>query len=90
MTLQMWGGFFFTQLILFALAPLYYPRAIRGTGVGFAIARGRLGSAVGPLYAGGLLLLSGSSAAVLFGVLPFVLIGGGATAGLIARPVVHE
>ncbi|MBV9508645.1 MAG: 3-(3-hydroxy-phenyl)propionate transporter MhpT, partial [Caulobacteraceae bacterium] len=64
------------QLVLFALAPLYYRRAVRGTGVGAAVAIGRLGSVVGPLYAGALLWAGGSSTAVLLGVAPFVVIGG--------------
>jgi AAHS family 3-hydroxyphenylpropionic acid transporter len=64
------------QLVLFALAPLYYRRAVRGTGVGAAVAVGRLGSVVGPLYAGALLAAGGGSTAVLFGVAPFILIGG--------------
>ena len=64
------------QLVLFALAPLYYRRAVRGTGVGAAVAVGRLGSVVGPLYAGALLAAGGGSTAVLFGVAPFIVIGG--------------
>lgn len=64
------------QLVLFALAPLYYPRAVRGTGVGAAVAVGRLGSVVGPLYAGALLSAGGGSTAVLFGITPFIVIGG--------------
>jgi AAHS family 3-hydroxyphenylpropionic acid transporter len=64
------------QLILFALAPLYYRKAIRGTGVGAAVAVGRLGSVVGPLFAGVLLASGGSSAAVLLAIVPFVLLGG--------------
>src|SRR5580658_2339618 len=59
------------QLILFALAPLYYGRANRGTGVGAAVAVGRLGSIVGPLYAGALLSGGGGSARVLTGIVPF-------------------
>jgi AAHS family 3-hydroxyphenylpropionic acid transporter len=37
---------------------------------------GRLGSVVGPLYAGALLAVGGGSTAVLFGVAPFIVIGG--------------
>jgi AAHS family 3-hydroxyphenylpropionic acid transporter len=66
------------QLILFALAPLYYRAAIRGTGVGAAVAVGRLGSVVGPLFAGGLLASGGGSAAVLMAIVPFVVVGGSA------------
>ncbi len=73
------------QLILFALAPLYYRAAIRGTGVGAAVAVGRLGSVVGPLFAGGLLASGGGSAAVLIAIVPFVIVGGGAALGLTWR-----
>jgi AAHS family 3-hydroxyphenylpropionic acid transporter len=74
------------QLILFALAPLYYKSAIRGTGVGAAVAIGRLGSVFGPLFAGGLLALGGGSAAVLLAIVPFVAIGGAAAFALTWRP----
>jgi MFS transporter, AAHS family, 3-hydroxyphenylpropionic acid transporter len=73
------------QLILFALAPLYYRTAIRGTGVGAAVAVGRLGSVVGPLFAGGLLASGGGSAAVLLAIVPFVVVGGAAAFALTWR-----
>lgn len=73
------------QLTLFALAPLYYPGAIRGTGVGAAVAAGRLGSIVGPLFAGGLLAGGGGGAAVLVAIVPFVAVGGGAAFALTWR-----
>jgi MFS transporter, AAHS family, 3-hydroxyphenylpropionic acid transporter len=78
------------QLILFALAPLYYSRAIRGTGVGAAVAIGRLGSVVGPLFASVLLAGGGGSASVLIGILPFVLIGGVAALALTWREQCRE
>jgi MFS transporter, AAHS family, 4-hydroxybenzoate transporter len=40
---------------LIALAAIYYPSAIRSTGVGWATAMGRFGSFVGPLVVGSLL-----------------------------------
>jgi AAHS family 3-hydroxyphenylpropionic acid transporter len=73
------------QLILYASAPLYYEKAIRGTGVGAAVGIGRLGSVFGPLYGGMMLALGGASTAVLLGTIPFVLIGGGATLALARR-----
>jgi MFS transporter, AAHS family, 3-hydroxyphenylpropionic acid transporter len=73
------------QLVLFALAPLYYATPIRGTGVGAAVALGRLGSVVGPLFAGGLLAGGGGSAAVLLAIVPFVAIGGSAAFALTWR-----
>jgi len=74
------------QLILYASAPLYYEKSIRGTGVGAAVGIGRLGSILGPLYGGAMLALGGASAAVLIGTIPFVLLGGGATLALARRP----
>ena len=70
------------QLILFALAPLYYPSAIRGTGVGAAVAAGRLGSVAGPLFASAVLAGGSGGATVLAGIIPFVLIAGAAALGL--------
>jgi AAHS family 3-hydroxyphenylpropionic acid transporter len=78
------------QLILFALAPLYYRTAIRGTGVGAAVAVGRLGSVVGPLFAGGLLAGGSGSAAVLLAIVPFVAVGGGAAFALTWRKQCSE
>lgn len=48
------AGFFVIggQLILYAMAPALYPAGVRGTGVGAAVAAGRLGSISGPLLAG--------------------------------------
>jgi AAHS family 3-hydroxyphenylpropionic acid transporter len=81
------AGFFIVgaQLVLFSLAPLYYAKSIRGTGVGAAVALGRLGSVVGPLFAGGLLAIGGGSAAVLLAIVPFVAVGGGAAFALTWR-----
>jgi AAHS family 3-hydroxyphenylpropionic acid transporter len=44
-----------SQAIMYALAPGIYPTHVRGTGVGFALAVGRIGSATGPLLAGAML-----------------------------------
>jgi AAHS family 3-hydroxyphenylpropionic acid transporter len=66
------------QLLLFALAPLYYEPGMRGTGVGAAVSAGRLGAVVGPLFASVLLAGGGTSGTVLLGIVPFVIIGGGA------------
>ena len=87
-----WAGVFIVgaQLILFALAPLYYSTANRGTGVGAAVAIGRLGSVVGPLYAAALLSAGSSSAVVLLGIVPFVAIGGAAAYALTWRAQSRE
>lgn len=44
-----------SQAIMYALSPGIYPTYVRGTGVGFALAVGRIGSATGPLLAGAML-----------------------------------
>ena len=44
-----------SQAIMYALSPSIYPTYVRGTGVGFALAIGRIGSATGPLLAGAML-----------------------------------
>jgi AAHS family 3-hydroxyphenylpropionic acid transporter len=74
------------QLILFALAPLYYPSANRGTGVGAAVAFGRLGSVAGPVFAATLLAAGRNSTTVLAGMVPFVVIAGCAALALTRRP----
>jgi AAHS family 3-hydroxyphenylpropionic acid transporter len=78
------------QLILFAAAPLYYRNKVHGTGVGFAVAVGRLGSVVGPLFAGALLAAGSGGAGVLLAILPFVAVGGTSTLALATRPVASE
>ncbi|MEX3638683.1 3-(3-hydroxy-phenyl)propionate transporter MhpT [Paraburkholderia sp. BR14320] len=54
------------QSVLYALASSLYPTEVRGTGVGAAVAVGRLGSILGPLIAGQLLAI-GQGASVLLG-----------------------
>ncbi|MGS3031153.1 3-(3-hydroxy-phenyl)propionate transporter MhpT, partial [Escherichia coli] len=53
------AGMFATggQSVLYALAPLFYSTQIRATGVGTAVAVGRLGAMSGPLLAGKMLAL---------------------------------
>jgi AAHS family 4-hydroxybenzoate transporter-like MFS transporter len=53
------GGFFVigTQYCMNALAANFYPTGLRSTGVGWALGIGRIGSIVGPVL-GGLLLLT--------------------------------
>ena len=64
------------QSIVYALAPGAYPVHVRGTGVGFAVAVGRSGAALGPLLAGAI-LGTGAGAATVLGVLvPLVILAG--------------
>jgi len=59
----------------YALAPGAYPADIRGTGIGFAVAIGRLGSIAGPALGGLLFKSHGSLAFILAALTPFVFIG---------------
>lgn len=79
------GGLLCAQSLLYGLAPQCYPKAVRGTGVGIAVAVGRLGSIVGPLFAGALLARGLGPSQVLYAILPVAAICGLATVGLILR-----
>lgn len=70
------------QAMLYALAATCYPMVNRGTGVGAAVAVGRLGSIVGPFAAGQLLAMGKSSAVVIGASVPVTLIA--ALAALLA------
>jgi MFS transporter, AAHS family, 3-hydroxyphenylpropionic acid transporter len=76
------GAILAQQVIVFAAAGACYPVADRGTGVGSAVAAGRLGSLTGPLFAASLLAAGQSPSRVLIGVLPIVLVCG-ISAGLL-------
>lgn len=85
------GGFVVSaQMVLYALPPLYYPAATRGTGVGAAVAAGRLGSVVGPVFAGALLSAGGTAASVMLAIEPFVLVAGAAAFALSKRKRLGE
>ncbi len=73
-----------TQALLYALAPGVYHTEIRGTGVGSAVAVGRIGSAVGPLLAGMLLTSGSTPRQVLLMLVPVMLVAGTAVLFLIA------
>ncbi|MNN40207.1 putative niacin/nicotinamide transporter NaiP [compost metagenome] len=53
------------QGVLYALAPLFYRTEVRATGVGSAVAIGRLGAMSGPLVAGKMLALGTGAAGVM-------------------------
>lgn len=65
-----------TQALLYAITPGNYPTAVRGTGVGWAVVAGRLGSATGPLLAGALLGAGRSPQEVLAVLVPTILVAG--------------
>jgi MFS transporter, AAHS family, 3-hydroxyphenylpropionic acid transporter len=62
------------QLLLYALAPAYYPTWGRATGVGAAVAIGRLGSVSGPLVAGQILAAGAGTSGVLMAAAPGLLV----------------
>lgn len=68
------AGFFAVggQGVLYAFAPSCYRTEVRATGVGVAVAVGRLGAMSGPLVAGQALAMGGGAAGVLLGVMPGV------------------
>lgn len=61
------------QSALYALCAQFYPTQMRGTGVGSAVAIGRLGSFVGPLFAGALLTLGGTNLVIIASI-PVIII----------------
>jgi AAHS family 3-hydroxyphenylpropionic acid transporter len=73
------------QGVLYAFAPLCYGASVRNTGVGAAVAAGRLGTIAGPLLAGSLLGSGRSAAQVLIVLVPITL-----SAGLLSLLVVRE
>ena len=80
-----------SQSILYAVAPDYYPTAVRGQGVGAAVSAGRFGSIAGPIVAAQLLVGGRSPTDVLQSMLPLVAIGLACTlllgwAGKLTRP----
>lgn len=77
-------------IALYGLAPDYYAVAMRGTGVGTAMAAGRLGAVLGPLLAAPLLNIGAGSSGVLLALTPLVAVGGGATLLLLRRPTVAD
>ncbi|MHC3127480.1 MFS transporter [Brevundimonas sp. GN22] len=74
------------QAVLYGLAPSAYPLHVRGTGIGSAVAFGRLGSAAGPLLAGALVAVGLGAGQIMLVLVPIMLIAGGLTA-LLARRV---
>lgn len=78
------------QLVLYTLAPAYYPTLVRATGVGAAVSVGRLGGIAGPLAAGKLLALGIAPAGVLLAAVPCAALAGAAALGVVLRGRVVE
>ncbi|MHA6195481.1 3-(3-hydroxy-phenyl)propionate transporter MhpT [Pseudomonas wadenswilerensis] len=74
------------QLVLYASAPPLYPTTVRATGVGAAVAIGRLGSVSGPLAAGQILAAGAGTAGVLLAASPGLVIAALAVARVLRRP----
>ena len=74
------------QAALYGLAAMYYPTEMRGTGVGAAVAIGRIGSFAGPLMAGFLLSLGQSSTIVIGSSIPVILIAAISALLLVKKP----
>ena len=81
------AGFFAVggQLVLYALAPLFYPTEVRATGVGAAVAVGRLGSMSGPLIAGQMLAMGSGASGLLLASAPGVVVAAAAVFYLLGQ-----
>ncbi|SIT41633.1 hydroxy-aromatic acid transporter [Paraburkholderia ribeironis] len=79
-TSMAWGGLLAGlflvggQSVLYALASSLYPTDVRGTGVGAAVAVGRLGSILGPLIAGQLLAIGQGASVLLSASIPLIVV----------------
>ena len=78
------------QLVLYALAPPLYPTSVRATGVGAAVAIGRLGSVAGPLAAGQILAAGAGTVGVLLATSPGLVIAALAVITIISRTTQTE
>jgi len=76
------------QLVLYALAPPAYPTSVRATGVGAAVAVGRLGSVSGPLAAGQILAAGAGTTGVLLAASPGLVIAALVVLGMSRRRAV--
>jgi AAHS family 3-hydroxyphenylpropionic acid transporter len=70
------GAILAVQVVLYAVAGVLYPQAMRGTGIGTGVAFSRVGSIAGPAFAAALLASGGSAAQVLTGLMPIAVVGG--------------
>lgn len=73
------------QLVLYGIAPEFYPTLLRGTGVGAAVAVGRLGSVAGPVIAASILSAGLGANAALVAVIPASLIAAVAVEALVLK-----
>lgn len=73
------------QSVLYALASSIYPTQVRGTGVGAAVAVGRMGSILGPLIAGQLLAIGESASVLVAASIPLIAVAAVAALLVVAR-----
>ena len=73
------------QSVLYALASSIYPTQVRGTGVGAAVAVGRMGSILGPLIAGQLLAIGQSASVLVAASIPLIAVAAVAALLVAAR-----
>jgi AAHS family 3-hydroxyphenylpropionic acid transporter len=78
------GAILAQQVIIYGAAGVFYPDEARGTGLGAAVAAGRVGSLAGPLFPVALLASGRGATQVLLAVLPIV-IACGACVRLVSR-----
>lgn len=74
------------QSALYGLAAMFYPSSMRGTGVGSAVAIGRIGSFAGPLVAGMLLQFGSSSVMVIGYTIPLIVLAAVSALLLVSKP----
>jgi MFS transporter, AAHS family, 3-hydroxyphenylpropionic acid transporter len=65
-----------SQAIIYALAPRIYPTAGRSTGMGFSVAVGRIGSAIGPLLVGWMIAAQFLPMTVIHSLIPAFALAG--------------
>ena len=65
-----------TQFSLYGVAPQIYPLSGRGSGVGVAVALGRIGSVIGPVVIGSLMAARASENSVVLVLVPVALAAG--------------
>jgi len=78
------------QMVVYAIVPIYYPTLMRATGVGWAVAVGRVGAFAGPVLVGEALRSGLGSRAILIGAAPALSIAAAAVMALLSRPVASD
>ena len=73
------------SIILYSLAPAFYPVIERGAGVGSSVAAGRLGAIAGPLLAAALLSAGAGTTGVLLALAPIEVVAAFAMLALLRR-----